>query len=380
MDYRGGPVLADGEVEHRLTLGRLDWDAGEREDAYTVTPSARFGLAAGYDVALAAPLRRENGDQELRGLRLEAGVPLTPRGTGTDVTLVVHGQVLPADPPLASGSDGLGAAVHLSDRLGTYGTRLDGVLGVERTDVAFRDAPGYEAVNRVYYANRVEQPITERVALSAEAHTTLGLSGEEQQNQFAFTLRPGVRYDVTGTVSLRATAGRDIADRGVEPQNTIHLSLVHRPAPPPRREELMARVQRLEHETQRLREDQALDAGRYDENRERLRLLQQRVEQLDVEVINPTGDRGRSNRTLDELEDLGHYVVRRTERASDAPREVTHIEYRAPRHKASAWEIAERLSMVPIVVENPDLPRGVHARVVIGTDLAQAQDPEEDDE
>lgn len=375
VDYRGS-VLGDGEVEHRLSTSFLRWDASERENALSVVPSARFGLAAGYDIGIAAPLRREDDDQALRNLRLDAGIPLHRGGEGTQITLGLHLDILPTDAPLASGSDGAGIAVHLHDRIGAAGTRLDGVLGFERTDVALRQTPGYESANRLYYANRIEQPVTERLAVSGEAHTVIGVSGEEVQNQFAFALRPGLRYQASDSLSVRLTAGRDLADRGVEPQSTVRLTLTHQPVPPPSRSELMARIEGLEGESralrdeaERLREDQALDAGRHDQTRERLELLQRRAQQLDVEVINRTGERSAGDAALEHLAGLGHYVQRRVERPAGVTREITHIEYRHDGFAEAAQELADVLPGVQLVSTNPELRAGVDARVTVGTDL-----------
>ncbi len=375
-DYRGGPVLRDGETEHRFTLDSSSWADDEREDALQFVPYARYGVAAGYDVAVAAPLRREGEDDGLRAVRVEAGFPLNGRDSATHVTLVVHGAVLPAAPPLASGEEGLGVAVHLSDERGGRGTRLDGVIGFERADSAFRDAPGYQAVNRLYYANRIEQSIGGRWALTAEAGAVIGVSGEEVQNQFAFALRPGVRYAPSPRVTWRLSAGRDMVERGAEPENTVRLSLVHRPAPAPSRRELEARLSALEQEripaledeTQRLGTGVALLSGRLEEKRRRLDLLKQRTGLLDVEVINHTGDRRVGDAAVAHLDRLGHRVVRRTERAAGLPREATRIEYRDGFAEAAA-ALGDELPVAPEVIADPDVIRGADVRLVLGMDM-----------
>ncbi len=385
-DFRGGPALQDGETEHRFTLDSTSWADDEREDAVQLTPYARYGVAAGYDVAIAAPMRREDEDEGLRALHLEAGFPLTGRDAATNVTLVVHGRVLPGAPPLASGKNGWGLAVHLSDDRGGSGTRLDGVLGFERADSAFRDTPGYQAVNRLHYANRIEQSIGGRWAVSGEARAVIGVTGDEVQNQFAFSLRPGIRYSPSPRVTWRLSAGRDMVERGAEPETTVRLSLIHRPAPAPARRELEARLATLEREripaleeqSDRLATGVAVLSGRLEEERERLDLLKQRTGLLDVEIINRTGDRRIGDAAVAHMERLGHQVVRRLERPAGPVQEVTHIEYRDGFAEAAA-ELEHGLPGIQIVTADPGIVRGADVRLVLGTDLAPEDEASEDE-
>ncbi len=387
LEFRDGAVLDEGATEHRFDLEQRSWDAPStddaepRDDVLRLAPSARFGLGPGYDVRVGLPVHEEDGRRDLHGLELELGLPLADGEAGPDVTLAVHGRLLPADPPLGSGTEGVGVAVHLSDRLGDEGAYLDGFIGLERTDVAFRDGPGYEAVNRIHYANRIEQPIGARWAVGAEVHTLIGLTGEEVQNQFGFDLRPVIRFDASESTTLRASVGRDRADRGVVPESTVQLSLVHRPEPPTPRRELEARLAELEAGQERLGRQadgttarQARHAGRLAVHEERLDLLQRRAGSLDVEVVNRSGERVGADAVIEHLEELGHRVVRRMERPGDEVQETTFVHYREG-HESAAVELGEALPQIQeVIAAEPELGRGAHVRVVVGSDFAAEED------
>ncbi|ABM62829.1 LytR C-terminal domain-containing protein [Halorhodospira halophila] len=382
LEYRSGGVLEDGATEHRFGVERFSWaeppgnDAESRDDVLRLSPSARFGLAAGYDLRVGLPVQQEDDRRDLHGVELELGLPLREGDAGPDVTLAVHGRLLPADPPLGSGSDGLGVAVHLSDRLGERGIRLDGYLGLERGDAALRDGPGYEAVNRLHYANRIEYPLGAGWGVGADVRTVIGLSGEEVQNQFAFVIRPGLSYRPTANTTLRAAAGRELADRGVEPESTVQLSLTHRPQAPAPRRELQARLAELEDRHERMTQEQtgiaqrqARQAGRLSEHGEVIDLVKRRAGTLEVEVVNRSGERQHASEAVARLERLGHHVVRRMERPEASMRDASVVQYREA-YEEAAVELGEALPGVQEVYRaDPPIGPGADVRLIVGADF-----------
>ncbi|MCG5541530.1 MULTISPECIES: LytR C-terminal domain-containing protein [unclassified Halorhodospira] len=366
---RGAEVLDDGATVHALSVGSQTWSGSDREDARLIEPRLRYGLPAGYEIGLSAQHRAQGDDGSgLRHLALEAATPLRQDVGAADITLAGYGTVAPVDDDsgIGSGSHNLGLGLHLSDGLGE--TRLHSSMALERADVAEVDGqPGYRAVNRLRYGARAEHRVAAALDLTLEAAAVYGLSGDEVQNQFGLALRPGVRLHLAPTVDLSLTAGRDLPDAGVEPTNTVTAQLTHRPQPAPSRGELEARIDHLEAAHASTRARAAMQAGRADEQRERIELLRRRAGQLDVEVINASGEAGLGRAMAERLREEGHYVVRIQDsaRAGDG-QQTTHIRYRAG-HGEQAVALGESLERIQEVTEG-ELPRGADVRILVGRD------------
>ena len=366
---RGAEVLEDGAAVHALSVGRQSWSGSEREDAQLIEPRVRYGVPAGYEIGLSANHRSQGDDGNgLRHLALEAATPLRREPGAADITLAGYGTVAPADGDsgIGSGSHNLGLGLHLSDDLGA--TRLHSSVAVERADVAEIDGqPGYRAVNRLRYGARAEHRVAASLDLTLEAAAVYGVSGDEVQNQFGLALRPGVRLHLGPTIDLALSAGRDLPDSGVEPTNTVTAQLTHRPQPAPSRRELAARVEHLEAAHASTRARAAMQAGRADEQRERIELLRRRAGQLDVEVINASGEVGMGRAMADRVREEGHYVVRVQDSAHGRDgQQTTHIRYR-PGHGEQAVALGESLERIQEVTEG-DLPRGADVRILVGRD------------
>ncbi|MCG5548176.1 LytR C-terminal domain-containing protein [Halorhodospira halochloris] len=426
-DFRGGGVLPDGSSEHRLTFSSHSWEQDERdEDLLIANPAFRYGISTGHDIEIGLPVRQVDDKRDLHGVEFAFGFPLAADADNdSHVTLTAHGRLLPTDEPwLGSGSEGAGLAVHIGHRLGNSAARVDGFLGLERADVAYRDREGYEAINRLRYATRLEQGLGQSLALSAELETHIGLSGEEVQNQFALYVRPGLRWSPTPHSDWRLVYGQEVVEREAAPSDTIQLTFVYTPEPRESRQSLTARIEQLEAEKRRLaqndeqlfartaslrRDSESQDerltelgdelsaeaeslrtnlsflGSRTADNRDAIERLERRSGALHIEVVNRSGERAPASQLIEELERQGHRVVRRIERVDEPPREATELHYREG-FVTAATSLGETLPGSPEVsAADPEIPRGANVRVIVGADFPVEEpapeegDPEEGD-
>lgn len=418
FDFRGGGVLEDGASEHRLSVERRTWTQQERgEDLLIATPAARYGVAPGYDVQIGLPIRQQGETRDLHALDFTLGFPLSgsPHESGY-VTLTAQGRLLPTTKPVGSGDKGASLGLHIGNRLGQSRAHLDGYLGLERGDAAVPDGAGYQAVNRLRYASRIEQPLGQSLALSAEVEAFIGLSGAEVQNQFALNFRPGIRWSPTPHSDIRLVYGSDVVESGIAPQSTVQLSFVYTPEPQSSRRSLTERIEHLEAENRSLKQrterlsvqsrelrrdtdslderltdkaeelrqgvsalqaTQSLHGNRIAENRQAIEGLERRTGALHIEVINRSGSRQLANDLIARLQRQGHQVVRRIEATDREPRASTAIHYRKGFSQAATNLSANLPGEQQVNVADPEIPRGANVRIILGAEFPGAEDDEE---
>ena len=370
-------VLSDGAVAHELAIGTASWS--QRDNASYLIPRVRMGLAAGYEIGVSGHLRQEGDHQGLRHIGWEAAFPLRAEH-GSRMALGLHGTVAmdDAEGGIGSGRHGLGVELRMADELFDGHGRVGGTLGLSRSDqVRGVEAPGYGQSSRLHYDASYEQTVWQRLSVGVEAAVAIGLSGDEVQNRFGMALRPGLRYDTAGGTTLRASVGRDLPGRGIEPENTVRLSISHRPAPPPSRVAMAARIAELEQARTALEHNQAQQRQRLeqqhavqDEQGRRLEAVRQRAGTLTVEVVNTSGIAGLGEAMAERLLRKGHHTVRVVPAApGDEVRDITYIRYR-PGLADEAVSLGHSIRHIQIVTQERELPDGTEIRILVGRDQA----------
>lgn len=361
-------VLGDGAVSHELTVGSESWSG--RDDALYLEPRFRMGLAAGYEIGLNAHMRREGEDEGLRYLGWEAAFPLGDEGNRA---LGVYGTVAQNDggvTAIGSGNHGYGLELHMTDAVAAAG-RIGGHIGIGRRDVPTgAGEPGYSSETRFYYDAHYEHYLAPRIALGLESQVAIGLSGDEAQNRFGMALRPGIRFDAGERTALRASMGRDLPKRGIEPENTMMLSVEHRPAPPVPRSELASRLQAVEARNRSLKAEQAAQGARQAEQARRLEAVRHKAGTLTVEVVNTSGIPGLGESLAERLLRKGHHVVAIREPETAEEHDVTYIRYR-PGMAEAAVELGHLIRQVQIVTQERKLGGEAEVRILVGRDQAE---------
>ncbi len=360
-------VLGDGAAAHELTLGSERWS--DREDALYLAPRWRMGLAAGYEIGLNAQWRQEDDRDALRYLGWEAAFPLGDEGNRA---LGLYGTVAQLDgtDTLGSGSHGYGMELRMADTIAGGNGLVGGRIGIGREDVAAdTDAPGYSAETRFYYDAHYEHYLAPRFALGLASQVTIGVTGEELQNRFGMALRPGVRFDTGARTSLRASVGRDLPERSIEPENTVLLSLEHRSAPPVPRSELAERLQSVEEHNRALEAEQTAQGERQEEQARRLEAVRHKAGTLTVEVVNSSGIAGLGEEMAERLLRKGHHVVAIREPEASEVRDITYIRYR-PGLADEAVKLGHAIRHIQIVTQERELSGEPEIRVLVGRDQA----------
>ncbi|MFO8155285.1 MAG: LytR C-terminal domain-containing protein [Pseudomonadota bacterium] len=360
-------VLDDGAVSHELSVGSEKWSG--RDDALYLEPRFRMGLAAGYEIGLNAHMRRENEGEGLRYLGWSAAFPLGDEGNRALGLYGTVAQVDEGETAIGSGNHGYGLELRMTDEVAEDG-RIGGQIGIGRSDVpAGVGEPGYSSETRFYYDAHYEHYLASGFALGLESRVAIGLSGEEMQNRFGMALRPGVRFDAGERTALRASMGRDLPKRGIEPENTMMLSVEHRPAPPVPRSELASRLQAVEARNRSLKAEQVAQGARQEEQGRRLEAVRHKAGTLTVEVINASGIPGLGETMAERLLHKGHHVVAIREPANPEERDVTYIRYRAGLAD-EAVELGHSIRQIQIVTQEHELEGEAEVRVLVGRDQA----------
>lgn len=342
----------------------------------------RAGIAPGWELGARFPYRSDSELEKdgLRHIELSAKVQLFggPRAQRSGA-LALFGTVVNSEgePFLGTGRANMGIEFLVTEVLSTD-TRFHSSIGLARRDIR---APYLEATDPDYdpeaiyqitrtlsYKMGLEQRLWKQSYLLLEAGTSIGLAGEDEQDQFSIYVMPGLRFgNPAAGWNLTMAVGRDIPENGLEPESRYMLGLSYRtqPARATQDDELRKRLEELE---KRLAAEAALDQDPAAGALLPGAAAPAATGRLRVEVINASGVPLLGERIAEEVRQKGNYdVIRVGSTGNVTDQELTHIHYRNGLAR-DAVTLGHSMRNYQIVTQGRDLPEDVDLRIVIGVD------------